>query len=69
MGVVMAEPKAGENSKMKRNDYEKELRKLQVELCRLQEWVKAEGAKIIVVFEGRDAGVSDRLCVGDPWVS
>ena len=51
----MAEPKAGENSKMKRNDYEKELRKLQVELCRLQEWVKAEGAKIIIVFEGRDA--------------
>ncbi len=48
---------AGEaNSKrMKRKDYEKHLRKLQVELCRLQDWVKAEGARIIVVFEGRDA--------------
>src|SRR5262249_54836230 len=28
---------------------------LQVELCRLQDWVKAEGARIIVIFEGRDA--------------
>jgi len=44
-----------DNSKMKRKDYEKHLHKLQVELCRLQDWVKAEGAKIIVVFEGRDA--------------
>jgi polyphosphate kinase len=42
-------------TKMKRKDYEKELRKLQVELCRVQDWVKAEGAKIIIVFEGRDA--------------
>jgi polyphosphate kinase len=41
--------------KMKRKVYEKELRKLQVELCRLQDWVKAEGARAIVVFEGRDA--------------
>jgi polyphosphate kinase 2 len=48
---------AGSNAKtkMKRKAYEKELRKLQVELCRLQDWVKAEGARIIVVFEGRDA--------------
>ena len=42
-------------TKLKRKAYEKELRKLQVELCRLQDWVKAKGAKIIVVFEGRDA--------------
>jgi len=41
--------------KMKRKAYEKELRKLQVELCHLQEWVKAKGARIIIVFEGRDA--------------
>src|SRR5579863_1752185 len=41
--------------KMKRKDYEKELRKLQVELCHVQDWAKAEGAKIIIVFEGRDA--------------
>ena len=44
------------NSKrMKRKEYEKHLHKLQVELCRLQDWVKAEGAKVIVLFEGRDA--------------
>ena len=41
--------------KMKRKAYEKELRKLQVELCRLQDWVKAKGARIIIIFEGRDA--------------
>jgi polyphosphate kinase len=46
---------APSNSKMKRKDYENELRKLQVELCHLQDWVKAEGARVIVVFEGRDA--------------
>ena len=40
--------------KMKRKEFDKELRKLQVELVKLQEWVKASGAKICVVFEGRD---------------
>ena len=41
--------------KMKRQRYEKELGKLQTELCRLQEWVKLKGLRVIVVFEGRDA--------------
>jgi polyphosphate kinase len=41
--------------KMKRKDYEKELRKLQVQLCHLQEWVKAKNLRIIILFEGRDA--------------
>jgi polyphosphate kinase len=41
--------------KLSGKDYEKELRKLQTELCYLQEWVKATGQKIIIVFEGRDA--------------
>src|ERR1700745_3663184 len=45
---------ADADSKMKRKVYEKELHKLQVELCHLQEWVKAKGARICVVFEGRD---------------
>src|SRR4029077_4145080 len=44
-----------DNGKMKRKLYEKELHKLQVQLCHLQEWVKAKGLKIIIVFEGRDA--------------
>jgi polyphosphate kinase 2 len=42
-------------SKLKQKQYEKGLRKLQTELCRLQEWVKLKGLKVIVVFEGRDA--------------
>lgn len=41
--------------RMKRKEYEKELRELQTELCRLQQWVVHAGARIIVVFEGRDA--------------
>jgi polyphosphate kinase 2 (PPK2 family) len=40
---------------MKRKAYEKELRELQVQLCHLQEWVKAEKLRIIILFEGRDA--------------
>ena len=40
--------------KLKRKDYEKELHKLQVKLCHLQEWVKSKGARVIIVFEGRD---------------
>ena len=43
------------NGRLKRKEYEKALRALQVELCALQDWVKEEGARIIVVFEGRDA--------------
>jgi len=40
---------------LKRKEYEKELRKLQTELCSLQDWVKATGERIVVIFEGRDA--------------
>ena len=40
--------------KLKRKQYEKELRRLQAELCHLQDWVKLKGLRIIVVFEGRD---------------
>src|ERR1700758_3496286 len=41
--------------KMKRKEYAKELRKLQAELCRLQDWMVHKGLRVIVVFEGRDA--------------
>ena len=41
--------------KLKRKVYERELRALQVQLCHLQDWVRQTGARIIVVFEGRDA--------------
>ena len=40
--------------KMKRKEFDRELRRLQVELVKMQEWVKASGAKICVLFEGRD---------------
>ena len=51
----MAKDNAADDGKMKRKPYEKELRKLQVELCHVQDWIKAEGARVIVLFEGRDA--------------
>jgi polyphosphate kinase 2 len=35
--------------------YESELRRLQIELVKLQEWIKAKGLKVVVIFEGRDA--------------
>jgi len=57
-GEAMARDHAGDRiprPKMKRKIYETELRKLQVELCHLQDWVKSRGLRIIVVFEGRDA--------------
>ena len=41
--------------KIGRKEYEKALQELQVELCILQDWVKREGARIIIIFEGRDA--------------
>ena len=40
---------------LKRKEYEKKLRTLQIELCALQDWVKANGLRVVVVFEGRDA--------------
>ncbi|GAJ71887.1 LOW QUALITY PROTEIN: hypothetical protein JCM18904_2678 [Vibrio sp. JCM 18904] len=42
-------------SKLKKKEYEKELKNLQVELVKLQEWVKHKGLKVVVLFEGRDA--------------
>src|ERR671913_1106969 len=39
---------------MKAAKYEKELRKLQVQLCHLQRWVKEKGLRVVIVFEGRD---------------
>jgi polyphosphate kinase 2 len=40
--------------KLSAKKYEKQLRRLQVELCHLQEWVKKKGLRVIVIFEGRD---------------
>src|SRR6478736_7025068 len=53
------------SDKMSSKEFEKELAKLQVELTRMQTWVKDEGARIIVIFEGRDTagkgGVISRI--------
>ena len=54
-----------ESDKISTKDFEKELAKLQVELTRMQTWVKDKGARIIVIFEGRDTagkgGVISRI--------
>jgi polyphosphate kinase len=39
---------------VKTKEYEKELRKLQVKLCHLQQWVKEKGLRVVIIFEGRD---------------
>lgn len=46
---------SSEPSKLSRKAFEKEVRRLQIELCALQEWVKETGARVVIVFEGRDA--------------
>jgi polyphosphate kinase len=53
--MAKREKKDEQNGRMKRKLYEKELHKLQVELCHLQDWVKDKGLRVIIVFEGRDA--------------
>ena len=45
----------GRDKSMGRDEYDKALRALQVELCALQDWVKKNGLRVVVVFEGRDA--------------
>jgi len=46
--------KTDEHTKLSNKDYLAELRRLHVELVKMQEWVKAEGIKICIIFEGRD---------------
>ena len=57
--------KTSQKNKLATKDYGRELRKLQTSLVGMQEWVRASGAKLVIVFEGRDAagkgGVIHRL--------
>jgi polyphosphate kinase 2 len=46
---------AGTAKKLSTNDYERELARLYVELVKLQEWIRATGRKVVILFEGRDA--------------
>jgi polyphosphate kinase 2 len=52
---AVEEGPVAEPEKLTTKEYTKELRKLQAELCKLQEWVKHKGLRVIIVFEGRDA--------------
>src|SRR6266496_1106345 len=54
-GATMAEGKAAKATKASRKAYEQELARLQIELVKLQEWIKHAGLKVVVIFEGRDA--------------
>jgi polyphosphate kinase 2 len=54
-GEASHEHHAGGGARLKRSLYETELRRLQAELVKLQEWVRTERTRIVVVFEGRDA--------------
>ncbi len=49
------EPKKKDTRKISLEIYEKELARLQIELVKLQEWIKQENLKVVVLFEGRDA--------------
>jgi polyphosphate kinase 2 len=53
--IKYVEPEHKDRRKIKNKVYEKELAKLQVELVKLQEWIKHEGLQVVVIFEGRDA--------------
>ncbi len=53
-GAGPAAPKAP-GKKVRKKAYEAELARLQIELVKLQEWIRREGLKVVVLFEGRDA--------------
>jgi polyphosphate kinase 2 len=53
--VMKAKIASTDAHKLKRRKYESELRKLQIRLCHLQDWVVSRGLRVIIIFEGRDA--------------
>lgn len=55
LGPKFVEPERKDTRKIKKKLYERELARLQVELVKLQEWIKHKGLKVVVIFEGRDA--------------
>jgi polyphosphate kinase len=69
-GGSQASMNGAARGKLKRKAYDEKLRKLQAELCRLQDWVKHKGLRVIVVFEGRDAaGKGGTIRAITEWVS
>jgi len=65
MGKQAETPLLNNKGKLKDSVYEEELHKLQIELVKLQEWIKASGKQVVIIFEGRDAagkgGVINRI--------
>src|SRR5215204_1300418 len=55
VGKAGGELKRDRTGRIKRSSYEAELARLQLELVKLQEYIKEEGLRVVVVFEGRDA--------------
>jgi polyphosphate kinase 2 len=55
MAQTQAEPATKKHENLSEKDYLEELAKLQIELVKLQEWVKTNGLKVVIIFEGRDA--------------
>jgi polyphosphate kinase 2 len=53
-GAKLIDDRSDAKPKLKRKEYEAELRKLHVELVKLQEWVRHKGQKVCILFEGRD---------------
>src|ERR1700744_6564779 len=51
---MMVSKKNDDNDELSNKKYAKELRKLQVKLCKLQDWVKYKGLSVIIIFERRD---------------
>jgi polyphosphate kinase 2 (PPK2 family) len=54
-GAGTMQKKSAKKNGISNKQYEKELFKLQLELVKLQEWIKDKGLKVVIVFEGRDA--------------
>ncbi len=52
---VRSHSEHGEGEKLSKKKYEKELAELQIELVKMQEWIRHQGLKVVVLFEGRDA--------------
>ncbi len=53
--VMELEPEKRDRRRINKKIYESELRKLEIELVKLQEWIKYKKLKVVVLFEGRDA--------------
>jgi polyphosphate kinase 2 (PPK2 family) len=66
MASTTSDPVTAKPKKMKRKPYERQMRRLHGELVAMQEWVKSSGAKVCIVFEGRDTAGREARSSGSP---